>query len=189
MLILGSFIVALGCVLASVRRLALAAEATELDPDLVLTALDEAAPARWVAFRDAVASRDDLPWAQAMFGALREPDVRARAAGIDEQVLDLEWRLQRWSPVPRVCASIATSAGFLFAAIGLLQGLTPAADSAEVRAALMSSLNSLLVGVAATVFCGVVHLRTRRATRARMAAAERLVARLRSEASTDDVPL
>jgi hypothetical protein len=184
MLTLCSLVVALGCVLVSARRLSLAVEATALDPDLVLDELRRGGGPEWSAVCDGVASRDDLPWEHELFRALREADPRAREAGIDEQVLELDWRAQRWSRVPRVCASIATSAGFLFASIGLLRGLAaPTGEAPEVRAALIGSLDALAVGLAATVFCATVHLRTRQLVRKRLAGADRLFQHMRTMAS------
>jgi hypothetical protein len=56
----------------------------------------------------------------------------------------------------------------------------PPGETPEVRAALFGALDALVVGIAGTVFCAVVHLRTRRVSRDRLAATERLVARLRA---------
>jgi hypothetical protein len=189
MLTLCSLAVALGCVLVSARRLLLAIEATALDPDMVVNELRGAGDKEWAALRDKLATRVDAPWEKDVLGTLEEVDPRAREAGIDEQLLEVDWRVQRWSRVPRVCASIATSAGFLFASIGLLRGLAnPTGEAGEVRAALLASLDALAVGVAATAFCAAVHVRTRRLVRERIAAAERLLLHVRTLASLSGLP-
>lgn len=97
---------------------------------------------------------------------------------IHEQLAELEHRVGRWAGVPRVCARLATSAGFLFATIALLQGLSvPAGDdfAQGFHAALMSALSSLSLGIAGMSFCVAVHFRARRAREGRVGAADRLV--------------
>jgi hypothetical protein len=105
---------------------------------------------------------------------------------VNEQLTELDGRAQRWVRVPRVCASLATSAGFLLASIALVQGLAvPAEDDAPTGAgaAIMGALNALAIGIAGTSFCYAVHVRARRLVRERMAAVDRLVLRLESVAS------
>lgn len=186
MLALLSAVVALGCVLASARRLVFAVDATSLDPTLLARAFESADAAGRRALRDSLTARADLAWEHDVFAALAEPSAAARDAALEEQLIELDWRCQRWGRVPRVCASIATSAGFLFASVALMQGLAaPAGESPAVRAALFAALDALVVGIAGTVFCAAVHLRTRRVSRDRLAATERLVARLRADPADD----
>jgi hypothetical protein len=123
----------------------------------------------------------DLPWESALWGAFRCASAAEREAGVSEQLLELDWRAQRWQRVPRVCASIATSAGFLCASLSLMRGL--AEPEADAGPALVAALGSLMLGIAGTSFCVAVHLRARRALRERLAATERLVDRLRSLAA------
>jgi hypothetical protein len=184
MLALFAALVALGCVAASARRLELAMETSTLDPTLVLEALRGADSASLQTLRSAALAREDLPWERAVLDGLAEADPAARDAALEEQLLERDWRAQRWARVPRVCASIATSGGFLFASIALMQGLAaPPGEAPAVGAALLSAVNSLLVGIAGTVFCVSVHVRTRRVVRERVAGTDRLVARLRSLAA------
>jgi hypothetical protein len=77
-----------------------------------------------------------------------------------------------------VCASVATSAGFLFACLAVLQGFGDAEP--DTTSTLMAALDSLTVGVAGMSFCAAVHLRARRIVRERLAATERLIVRLRA---------
>jgi hypothetical protein len=177
-----SAIVALGCVLASIRRLAWAVAPTALDPLLLLDALEgDRGKKRWPALQRALTQLPEWMWEHDLGLALKEKDSRSRDALVVEQLLELDWRAQRWARVPRVCASIATSAGFFFGSIALLQGLSlPVEEGAspDARAALFSALNALTVGIAGTSFCVAVHLRTRRTVRERLAAQERLTGRL-----------
>jgi hypothetical protein len=192
MLALLSALVAAGCVLASARRLAWAVAPTSLEPTTLLEAFRDGRDDRWGTLRDAIASRDDLPWERDVFSAFRVGDAVARDALVHEQLMELDWRAQRWARVPRVCASIASSAGFLFASIALMRGLSlPAGDPGDrsaVTAALLSALDALAIGIAGTSFCVAVHLRARRAVRDRVAAAGRLVDRLRSLAESRAFP-
>jgi hypothetical protein len=80
-----------------------------------------------------------------------------------------------------VCASVATSTGFLCATAALLQGLSAGAGVEPLIAAeslFVSALGSLAAGVAGATFCAAVHLRARRASRARAARGDALVHRL-----------
>ncbi len=183
MLALLSALVALGCIAAASRRLVWAVAPTSLDPAAVLSALKAAPPSGRRALCEAIAAREDLDWERDVVRASREADPAARDALLGEQVLELDWRVARWSRVPRVCASIATSAGFLFASVAMLRGLSlPPSDSDPdwLRSVLVSALDALAIGIAGTSFCVAVHLRARRATRERIAAAERLVDWVRS---------
>jgi hypothetical protein len=178
MLAFFSALVALACALASARRLAWAVAPTSLDAQWLLDTLR--APSV-----DALALKRlgreiearEFPWESALFAAFAQDDA-AWEAGVSEQLLELEWLAQRWSRVPRVCASVATSAGFLCASIALMQGL--AAETVDPSALLTSALDSLTIGIAGTSFCVAAHLRARHALRARLAAIGRLVDRLRS---------
>jgi len=171
--------VALACVLASARRLAWAVAPTSLDASLLLDAVGEGKD--WRTLKDAVAAEPEATWERDLFQALGETDARSRDALVTEQLLELDWTAQRWARVPRVCASIATSAGFLFGCISLLQGLSLPSEEGSAPAlgvALFAALNALTIGIAGTAFCVAVHLRARRVVRERHQATERLVARL-----------
>jgi hypothetical protein len=179
MLALLSCVLALGCVVAASRRLLFVVEATSFDPARVLDGWRAADLPRRVALRGAVA-REAPPWEAEVFAALDEADAAARDAVLEEQLLELDWRARRWGRVPRVCASIATSGGFLFASVAVLQGLAapPGETRATMLATLVSAVDALAVGIAGAVFCVFVHLRARQLTRDRVSAARRLVAAL-----------
>jgi len=177
---LGAAIVALACVLASGRRLAWAVAPIALEPRMLLEALSgDRADALFRALTATVASDGGMAWERDLLGAFDESDERQRDALVNEQLLELEGRLARFSRVPRVCASIATSAGLLFGSLALLQGLGNAeADASENQVALSSALGAVAVGIAATAFCVAVHVRTGRLAAQRRAAIDDLVARL-----------
>jgi hypothetical protein len=177
MLSLLAGLVALGCAAASAYRLELAVCPTSLDPALLTDALSEDGAGNWMRLRDAIVARA-LPWESALFAAFAEESDAAREGSLSEYLLELDWQSQRLSRVPRVCASIATSAGFLFASIALMGGL--AAPEPATAGVLTSALNSLSLGIAGTSFCVAVHLRVRRVIRKRLASTHRLVDQLRA---------
>jgi hypothetical protein len=183
-------LVALACVLASARRLVLAVSPTRLDPKLIVDALRaERGVGRrreiWTALRHAIAACDDATWEQDLLAAVDGSEPRSRIALVNEQLRELDWRAQRWVRVPRVCASVATSAGFLFACIALLRGLALPAEDAG--AAFVPALDALAVGIAGTSFCFAVHLRAQRVVRERLSATDRLVDLL--EATAGEAPV
>jgi hypothetical protein len=165
-------------VLASARRLAWVVAPTWTNPRLLADALTSPqGPAIVAGLRDAAARDERLAWEGGVLSAIDEHDVRARAARLNEQLSELDWRAQRWSRVPQVCARVAASAGFLFGTIAVIVGLgddTPGAS----RAALVSALDAAAIGIAGTAFCVAIHLRARRALRERLAGADRLVDQL-----------
>jgi hypothetical protein len=182
--------VALACVVASGRRLAWVIAPIGLDPRMVAQALaqetGEKAGAVVHALKAALGSDGRLQWERELLAAFEEADERQRDALVNEQLLDLEARLARLSRVPRVCASIATSAGLLFGTLALLQGLaTPAEEGGAVasQGVLGSALAAVSLGIAATAFCVAVHVRAGRIATARRAAIDDLVALLERQRS------
>lgn len=175
-------LVALVCAGASLRRLALTVSPTSLDPRLLLEALSRVDTREaWTEFCDAMVARA-IPWESDLFAAFACASDTEREAGLSEQLLELDWQSQRLSRVPRVCASIATSTGFLLASVAMMRGLAdPQVDMARV---LLSALDSLTLGVAGTSFCVAVHLRARRVLRERLTSVDRLVSRLRALAAS-----
>jgi hypothetical protein len=196
LLTLGAALVAVLCVGASARRLAWAVAPIDLDPRMLAKALGAALEhGQGDALRRALGMLMEPPgdgqpdgrppvgarrfaWERDLFAALDEADRRQREALINEQLLDVEARAARWSRVPRVCASIGTSAGLLFGSLALLQGLgAPAGDggAAATHEALSSALGALSLGIAATSFCVAVHVRAARVARERRQAIDNLV--------------
>ncbi len=170
-------LVALACVAASARRLAVVVSPTSLDPRLVLEALSKVDERTWVRTRDQIVD-SRLPWESDLFAAFARPSEAEREAGVSEELLELDWQAQRLLRVPRVCASVSTSAGFFFACLAVLRGL--ATSEPDTSAALTSALDALTLGIAGTSFCVAVHLRARRAIRDRLTCMDRLIDRLRA---------
>jgi hypothetical protein len=175
---LGAAIVALACVIASARRLAWAVAPIGLDPRSVLRALEgERAREGVRSLKAAVAGDERFAWERDLLAAFDEVDERQRLALINEQLLDLEGRLTRSARVPRVCASIATSAGLLFGSLALVHGLGEAAGDIA-HGSLSWALGAVSLGIAATAFCVAVHVRASRLVAQRRGAIDELVARL-----------
>jgi hypothetical protein len=171
-------LVSVGCVLAALRRLWLAVAPDGLDADLIRRALQDAAALRHLG--EGLGSLPGQSAEKDLVAAACDPDAASRVALVDEQVRESDWLSQRWAPVPRVCASIATSAGFLCACVSVIQTVT--ADPADAASApsLLSAVGAVAVGVAGASFCVAVHVRLRPLLRARRAATDRLVERLRT---------
>lgn len=168
------------CALASARRLAFVIAPTPLDPALVARALiDAGSVAR---LREALTRRPDLVWErQLVEAACVGGDQGAREALLGEPLSELDWSLERWDRVPRVCASVASSVGFLCATVAVIEALAMPSDAETgtvLGRVLAAALAAFAVGLAGTSFCAAVHLRTRGLPKARVAAADALVERL-----------
>jgi hypothetical protein len=157
-------LVSLACILASCHRLALKE------------------PADLGQLREGLAGFEC--WERDAFDAACASERAARGPLIDEQVIEADWSTERWIRVPRVGASIATSAGFLCACVILIQALGADTSDPAIGGATGSSLtlalDALALGIVGTAFCVAVHLRARVVTRQRRAAVDQLVDRLRT---------
>jgi hypothetical protein len=81
-----------------------------------------------------------------------------------------------------VCASVASSTGFLLASVALIQAMgsidtamTPEETGAAAHLTLGAALGALAVGIAGAAFCAAVHVRARRILPVRMSAITRLI--------------
>jgi hypothetical protein len=185
-----AILVALLCAAASARRLWFVANATWLHPEEALGALraidraDATGKSSAVdALRAAIADEPRADWERDLLEALAAPTPEARTALVNEQLGELDFRMQRWARVPRVCASIATSAGFLLATLVMRRGLAEADLSGEtgdlvVRALVGDALTVAGFGIVGTAFCIAAMAQARRLVQDRAAAADRLVERL-----------
>jgi hypothetical protein len=174
-----AILVAAGCVAASLRRIQFASESTGIDPRLILAALRgdrEDARAKWRAIEAEIAGDPAMPWEQELVEALGAGPHEARVALVNEALGELDYRAQRWVRVPRVCASIATSFGFLLASLAMRTAL--AGDDVDVDGAVMGAVNVAVVGVAGAIFCVASQARAAAIVKERMAAVDKLVARL-----------
>jgi len=171
-------IISLACVVAAARRLWFAVAPWGLDADLLTRALADAAALKRL--HEKLEVRPDASLERDAVAAACAADGSSRGAQLDEQVIEADWAMQRWAPVPRVCASIATSAGLLCGCVSVIGTLTADPGDAATSASLASALASVALGIAGASFCIAVHLRVRPLVRARRAAMDRLVDRLRS---------
>jgi hypothetical protein len=169
-------IVAAGCVLASLRRLATSVAPTSLDADTLRQAVTSVPALRRL--RDAIGDDPDLPWERGLFAAFEERDGPSRDALVNEQLTELDGVAGSWARVPRVCASVATSAGFLLACMALLKALAAPGPDGAIVSAMVSAIDAFSIGIAAGALCAVIHVRARRASRRSMAAIDALVERM-----------
>lgn len=169
--------ISIACVAASARRVVYATAPTPFDATLVRAAVDRVG-------KDAVAALvSGSDWEADVFAASRlEGDVQA--AHMNEALREIDHRLATWSRVPRVCASIASSTGFLCGAIALRIGLgrvdlvPDAAIDDVLHGAVGSALGVAAVGMAAAIACISLDAEARKAARAKRLAADLLVERL-----------
>jgi hypothetical protein len=182
MIVVAAVIVALTCVLASARRLWFATHATAVHPDDVVAFLGRS-PSRadLDRLRDAVEREPSADWERDLLDALAHERADARVALVNEQLTELDLRMQRWARVPRVCASVATSVGILLGTLVLRRGLANAPDlSGElgelfVRDVLGEAISVASFGIVGTAFCIAAHAQAKRLTRSRLEAADRMI--------------
>ena len=187
MIALCAVLVALACAAASARRVWFAANATALHPDDVVKALARAeGPQAVEALRELVENEPSADWERDLLAALASPPD-LRVALVNEQLTELDYRIQRWRRVPRVCASISTSSGFMLATLVLRNGLAADATelSSDVAELVVKGLvgDALLVGamgMVGTAFCIAAQSEARKLAKARIKGADCLVERLES---------
>jgi hypothetical protein len=168
-----AIVVAALCVAASARRLGFAAQATALDAGVLLSAV-KAAPEMWPSIRGEIERDPAAEWERELVVALdsKEPAL------VNEQLGDLDYISQRWARVPRVCASVASSSGFLLAALVMRDAL--AADQIDVDSAISHAIGAVVVGLCGTAFCVAAHLKARTLVKERLVMTDKLIDRLES---------
>ena len=188
---LAALAVVLGCIGASVRRLDFAINPTPLDAGLLVKELLGArGRARYAAVCRAIAETPEAEWERDVVEALGA-DVEVRTARINEQLAELDYRLQRWIRVPRTCASIASSTGFLLAAVALRIGLarvdtlTDEALNDALQASALDALGVAALGMWGTVACISIQRHARSAAKERLDAADKLIERLETLGSSE----
>ena len=184
MIPLAAVLVALLCAAASARRVWFAANATALHPEDIYEALSRGrGPEAVEALRALVAKEPSADWERDLLAALSAPPEQ-RIALVNEQLTELDYRIQRWARVPRVCASIATSFGFMLATLvlrtGMADGVEVPADIGEfiVLGLVGDALTVGAMGIVGTAFCIGAQTEARRIAKARSQAADKLVERL-----------
>jgi len=185
--------VALVCVVASARRLAQAVTLTSLDSGAVVDALKgPEGPVVAAALRDELEASGRFVWERDLLTAFAAEERAVRDALVNEQLTELDGQAQRWARTPRVCASIATSTGFLLASMAIVQGLSASATDdtpdtpIESRAAVVGALDALAAGIAGASFCYAVHVRARRIVRERLAAVDRMIVLMEAHRVTSE---
>lgn len=194
LVVVASLVTAL-CAAASLERLRRAFAVTELDPELLTRALDregrEALLARlaaWARGEGASAPEDALEHALLALdapppaGSTVDPDAH-RGAVLTEALLALEQRARAWSKVPRVCANVATSSGFLLASLALRRGLAAGALGGDLRQLLFTGLVGqaiavVVLGVVGATLCVHAHRVSHRVATARLRAGHALAVRV-----------
>lgn len=166
-------LVSIACIVVSARRLIYAFTPTALDPQMLTEAVKGASLED---VERAIARVPEATWEKTLVAALRrrEPD---RTAEVNEALLDLEWRAARWARVPRVCASVATSLGFLLATFALRQGLLDP-NPEGIDQLLVRAVNVLAVGIVGATFCVAAHVRAGKTAKNRLVLVDALVERL-----------
>jgi hypothetical protein len=172
-----SALVAVLCIVASLRRLARAAAPLSLNVEELCIALTNAEAGRRL--RVALADTSEAEWTRDLFTTFLERDTGVRDAQINELLTDLEGKRAGWSRVPRVCARVAASAGFLFATILFLRSLA-VADTASLASAIVPAINAFSIGIMGAAFCIVIHSRAVRADRESTLAIDHLIQRMES---------
>jgi hypothetical protein len=177
-----AFVIAILCVAASAVRLKFALVPTGMVPEALELALSRPGGDGPGGGRlERAAGREPrASWERALFESLRAPSPQ-RAALVNEQLTELDFLVKKWVRVPRVCASICTSSGFLLAATVLRTSLaTPSdvMDGRAVDAAVLQAINLAAIGLAGAAFCVAIQMRARRAAASSALAFDRLVGRL-----------
>jgi hypothetical protein len=171
---------AVACVAASARRLAFAIAPTPFDHRTLRDVVDKDGAKH---LSVVIAHEPAAAWEQELFLAIESPEEQ-RDALVNEALAEIDFRLGRWSRVPRVCASIASSAGLLCGAIALRSGLDEVSHAPDgaidsvLNHAVSNSLGVAALGIAAAVACVAIDAEARRAVKSSRLAADLLVERL-----------
>jgi hypothetical protein len=177
-------VVALGCILASVKRLRMAVAPTKLDPRPIVDALKgDAGKANLPALREAILEEPDAEWEHELVHAMAASGDE-RTGRVNELLTELDHTVQGWARVPRVCASIAASTGFLLASLALRNGLSVAEDLPQeiqdmaIRAAVKDGIDVAALGLCGAIACITIGHNAAKAAKGRLKATDELVERL-----------
>jgi hypothetical protein len=179
-----AIVIALACVVASAERLKRVTLATPIAPAPIVRALrGDAGRDRAEAVRAALKEEPEGTWERELAEAFdHRNDVRA--AEVNELLSELDFRLQSWARVPRVCASIAASSGFLLASLALRNGLAVATDlPAQVQElaigqAVRAAVDVAALGISGAIFCIALGRRATKAAKVRLQEVDQVVERL-----------
>jgi hypothetical protein len=194
MLALFAAVVAAACIWASARRIAYAVAPTPLDIATLSSALRGSdGKARLASLTKYIGRARGAEWESALLDAAAAAP-HARAALVNEQLGEYDHSTKRWDRVPRVCASISSSSGFLLAAVALRIGVRdpsafdPSTGDAVRGALLTGALNCVALGIAGAAFSIAAIHRARAEARSRLDAVDKLVDRLERIAGSDEPP-
>lgn len=169
-------LVAAGCAAACTRRLYLATNPIAFHPAVWL---DRIKSGQGDAVARAIEADPHATWERDLMDAVAEQPGEVRTIRINEQLSELDFRLTRWDRVPRVCASVASSAGFLFGSLVLLLGLAAVgsddAQSDPINDVVLQAINVAALGVAGATFAIAAQYRARKAAKAFQRDADALV--------------
>jgi hypothetical protein len=173
-----------GCIAASGRRLAYVLGLTTIDSGALVAALRHFRGAGrglpLPLLRESFLELPGADWERELVTALADAGPM-RAALVGEAMTELDFRAKRWSGVPRVAASLASSFGFLLATVVVrvgLSGLAGGLDDGEVGAVdgtILDALDVAAVGLVGAAICIAIHFRSRALLPSRLLAAEQLV--------------
>jgi hypothetical protein len=179
-----AIIVTCGCIAASGRRLTYVLGLTAVDSGALVAALRRLRTAGGSSpvplLREAFLALPGAEWERDLVTALAEPGPM-REALVGEAMTELDFRAKRWSGVPRVAASLASSFGFLLATVVVrvgLSGLAGGLDDGEVGAVdvtILDALDVAAVGLVGAAICVAIHFRARALLPPRLLASEQLV--------------
>ena len=177
-------VVVFACIWASLNRLRRAIAPTRIDPAPLLEALrGDAGRARFTELCTALAADPDAEWERELVLAFRDSGD-ARVARLNELLLDLDHLVTSGARVPRVCASIAGTTGFLLASLALRQGLGIATDlpleiqDYAIQRAVHDGIDVAAVGICGAVICVTIGLRAAKAAKTRLSVTDQLVERM-----------
>ncbi len=157
-------LVAMGCAAACTRRLYFATHALAFHPAVWL---ERVRSGQGDVVTRAIEGDARADWERELVSAVAEPDAEVRTARVNEQLSELDFRLTRWARVPRVCASIASSAGLLFGSLILRFGLTSVSieEGGSIDAVVLQAVNVAALGVAGASFAIAAQVRARKASK------------------------
>jgi hypothetical protein len=181
-LLVAAALVTLGCAAACTRRLYFVTNPIVIHPAVWLARLRAGEGELVVRAAEATPRAS---WERELLAALAEPDEDVRAGRVNEQLSELDFLLGRWARVPRVCASIASSAGFLFGSLTVLVALSGAASSAShdaINAVILQAVNVAVLGMAGAAYAIATQYRARKAALAFQKDADALVEALERNA-------
>ncbi len=174
------------CVGASAYRLWAVAQVFGVDPQAVAKVLKAGAPPADVARAlRAEGAIFDAELVEAADPAQHENGASVVGA-VNEVLLEVDDRLQRWARVPRVAVSVASSSGFLLASLAMRRGLAdtdllaPELRESFLFCALGDAVGAAALGLCGAVACVALHARARDMRRARAAGVSAVVNELAS---------